>query len=172
MWGPTKGFQSHEPLWNSYKSTIEKGCVSNLFHSFQVIPMRLATLNLFEDVHHIHFWGLTYEFQSYAPFWNSNISIIEKVCVSNFFHSFQVLPMKLATSNLHEESMFITSFLWGLTQRLQSYVPFFKTLICAYWEGVSIFFHSFQVKNMIFWLCLAYFLWQSGKRGYIYHNEW
>ena len=95
----------------------------------------------------------------------------ESLCLK-LLPQFQVLPMKLATSNPHEESMFITSFLWGLTQRLQSDVPFFKTLICAYWEGVSIFFHSFQVKNMIFWLFLAYFLWQSGKRGYIYHNEW
>ena len=88
----------------------------------------------------------------YAPFWNSNISIIEKVCVSNFFHSFQVIPMKLAASNPHEESMFSTYFVWGLTQRFQSFAPFFKTLVCAYREGVTIFFHCFQVISMIFFM--------------------
>ena len=87
-------------------------------------------------------------------FLNSNISIIEKVCVLNFFHSFQIIPMKLATSNPHEESMFITYFLWGLTQRFQSYVPFFNTLICAY-RGVSIFFQSFQVIFFMFWLIVC-----------------
>ena len=30
--------------------------------------------------------------------------------------------------------------------------PFFKTLICAYRESVKIFFHSFQVINMIFFI--------------------
>ena len=65
--------------------------------------------------------------------------------------------MKLDTTHPHEESMCITYFLWGLTQRFQSYVPFFKTLICAYRAGVSIFFHSFQVNKMIFFMCLLIF---------------
>ena len=55
---------------------------------------------------------------------------------------------------------------WGLTQRFQGYVPFFKTLICAYREGVLIFFHSFQVNNMISFI-LAYRLWQSEKVEYL-----
>ena len=48
--------------------------------------------------------------QSYGPFFEIQTSIIEKVCVSNFFHSFKVVPMKLATSNPHEGSMFIKYF--------------------------------------------------------------
>ena len=66
------------------------------------------------NFHHIFVWALTYGFQSYAPFYNSNISIIEKVCVINLFHCFQIIPMKLGTSNPHEEAMCITYFLWGL----------------------------------------------------------
>ena len=115
------------------------------------------------DFHHILVWALTYGFQSYAPFYNSNISIILKVCVLNFFHSFQIIPMKLGTSNPHEVATCIIYFLWGLKQQIQSYLPFFK---CAYREGVSIFFHSFQVNNMISFI-LAYRLWQSEKVEYL-----
>jgi len=62
--------------------------------------------------------------------------------------------MKLATFNPHEESMCITYFVWGLAHRFQSYVPFFKTLICTYREGVSSKQHDFLYV-------LAYRLWQS-----------
>ena len=80
--------------------------------------------------------------------------------------------MKLATSNPHEESMLSTYILWGLTQRFQSYVPFFKTLIFAYREGVSIYFHSFQVNNMIFFMFWLIFCDKAGKwRIFITMND-
>ena len=54
---------------------------------------------------------------------------------------------------------------WGLTQRFQGYVPFFKTLICAYREGVLIFFHSFQVNNTNFFMFCLIFCDKAGKGG-------
>ena len=51
--------------------------------------------------------------------------------------------------------------LWGLPQRFQSYAPFSKFL-CTYRESVAIIFHSFQVINMIFFMC--WLLWQRLRR--------
>ena len=107
-------------FWNSYKSIIEKVCISNLFHNVQVIPMKCSPYTLLRpDI------GVS----ELCPFFrNWNIGMIEKVCVSNFFHRFQFIQIKLATPNPHEEKMFIKYFLWGLTQRIQCYDPFWKFL--------------------------------------------
>ena len=40
--------------------------------------------------------------------------------------------------------------------------PFFEILICTYRESVAIIFHSFQVINMIFFMC--WLLWQRLRR--------
>ena len=153
--GPTKGFQCYAPFWNSYKSIIEKVCVSNLFHNVQVIPMKCPSYTLLRV-------------PKLCPFFrNSNISIIEKVCVLNFFHRFQFIQIKLASPNPHEEKMFIKYFLWGLTQRIQCYDPFWKFLyvhIEKVSQSSSIVFKS----STWFSLCVGIFF----ERGYIYHNKW
>ena len=129
--------------------------------------MKLATFNLYEEwMFIIYLCEAWHRGSKLMPFFlNSNISIIEKGYVSNFFHSFKVIPMKLATSNPHEESMFITNMLWDLTLRFQSYVPFRKTLIFTSRESVTIFFYSFQVINMIFFMFWLIFYDKEGIGG-------
>jgi len=120
VWGPTKGFQSYEPLWNSYKSTKEKGCVSNLFHNFQVIPMKLATSNPHEEsTFSTYFvWGLTQRFQSYAPFSKLLHVHIEKVSQSS--------------SIVSKSSTWFSFMFWHPNQ-------FFKTVICNLQQDFELF---------------------------------
>ena len=119
------------------------------------------------DVHHILVWGLTYRVSKVMPlFWNSNMHNRESV--SNFIHSFQVIPMKLATSNLHEESMFITY--WGLTQRFHSYAPFSKLWFVNI-EKVS------QSSSIVFksstWFSICFGLsFVTQRESEVYLSQW
>ena len=79
-------------------------------------------------------------------------------------HSFQVIPMRLATSNPHEESMFSTYLLWGVTLRLQSYVPFSK-LLYVHIEKVSQSSSIVFKSSAWFSLCVGIFCDKEGIGG-------
>ena len=55
--------------------------------------------------------------------------------------------------------MFITYYLWGLTQRFHSYAPFQNSYM------YTIFFHSFQVINMHFYMFWLIFCDKEGIGG-------
>ena len=89
MWGLTKGFQSYAPFWSSYLSIKEKGCVSNFFHNFQVIPTCYIRTLWRVDVHHILFMRLDTDVPKLCPFFGILIPTYREI----FFHGFQVINM-------------------------------------------------------------------------------
>ena len=88
-------------------------------------------------------------FESYDPFLNFLHNHIEKVCVLNFFHSFQANPMKLSMHNSYQEEMSMTFFLWGQFQDFNKYAHFSKIFL-IHIENVCVpnSFLSFQVTPM------------------------
>ena len=121
--------------------------------------------NLLHSIHinrrclwHMFCEAKSQEFQS--PFSKFLYIHIEKVCVSNSFHSFQVIPMKLATLIPYVELMFMTYIeAWATCSRVMS---LFKNFFCIY-RFLS------KTSSTVLKLCafFSYFSWQSGDRGYI-----
>jgi len=59
-----------------------------------------------------------------------------------------------------------------LRQRFQSYVPCFEISVHTYRESVTIFFHSFQVINMVFFMCWLIFCDNAGIGGIVCLSQW
>jgi len=96
-------------------STVFKSSQWNLLH---IVPMNRRCL------WHMFCVAKSQDFQSYVHLKNIYIYIyihIEKVCVSNFFHIFQVIQIKIATLKPYVVLMFMTCIeAWARCSRVMS----------------------------------------------------